>query len=71
MRKVAVGLTQLSGEEEYQLSLFDERDRFRMLERATDALKDKYGSTAIMRAVSKTAAGQAEDRAGKIGGHYR
>jgi len=71
VRKVAVGLTQLSGEEEYQLSLFDERDRFRMLERATDALKDKYGSTAIMRAVSKTAAGQAEDRAGKIGGHYR
>lgn len=71
VRKVAVGLSMLSSEEEYQLSLFDERERFRMLERTTDALKEKYGSTAIMRAVSMTAAGQAKDRAGKIGGHYK
>lgn len=71
VRKVAVGLSQLSNEEEYQLSLFDERDRFRVLERTTDALKQKYGNTVIMRAVSATQAGQAKDRAGKIGGHYK
>jgi DNA polymerase IV len=71
VRKVAVGLSQLSGEEEYQLSLFDERDRFRELEKTTDALKQKYGNTIIMRAVSVSEAGQAKDRAGKIGGHYK
>ncbi len=71
VRKVAVGLSQLSSEEEYQLSLFDERDRFRVLEKTTDALKQKYGNTVIMRAVSVSPAGQAKDRAGKIGGHYK
>lgn len=71
VRKVAVGLSQFSSEEEYQLSLFDERDRFRTLEKTTDALKEKYGNTIIMRAVSATEAGQAMDRAGKIGGHYK
>lgn len=71
VRKVAVSLSQLSNEEEYQLSLFDQRDRFRELEKTTDALKLKYGNTAIMRAVSVTEAGQAKDRAGKIGGHYK
>ncbi len=71
VRKVAIGLSQLANEEEYQLSLFDQRDRFRELEKTTDALKLKYGNTAIMRAVSVTEAGQAKDRAGKIGGHYK
>jgi DNA polymerase-4 len=71
VRKVAVGLSQLSSEEEYQLSLFDERHRFRELEKTTDALKQKYGNTVIMRAVSVTEPGQAKERAGKIGGHYK
>ncbi|MCD9020416.1 DNA polymerase IV [Cohnella silvisoli] len=71
VRRVAVGLSQLSREEEYQISLFDERERFRTLEKTTDALKRKYGNTAIMRAVSITEAGQAKERAGKIGGHYK
>lgn len=71
VRKVGVSLSQFCNEEEYQLSLFDERERFRSLERATDALKRKYGNTVIMRAVSVTPAGQARDRAGKIGGHYK
>ncbi|WP_276352578.1 DNA polymerase IV [Cohnella caldifontis] len=71
VRKVGVSVTGLEKEGEYQLSLFEERDRLRELERATDSLKRKYGDTVIMRAVSATAAGQARDRAGKIGGHYK
>ncbi|UJF32157.1 DNA polymerase IV [Paenibacillus hexagrammi] len=71
VRKVAVGISQLSSEESYQLTMFEERDRFRELERTTDELKRRFGETAIVRAVSATSAGQAADRAKKIGGHYR
>jgi len=71
VRKVGVTLGQFSNSEQYQLSLFDDRERFMALERATDALKEKYGDTVIMRAVSMTHAGQARDRSGKIGGHYK
>ncbi|MNG32160.1 DNA polymerase IV [compost metagenome] len=51
--------------------MFDDRERAMALERATDALKEKYGDSIIMRAVSMTDAGQARDRSGKIGGHYK
>lgn len=71
VRKVGVSVTGLMNENEYQLSLFEERDRLRELERATDTLKRKYGDAVIMRAVSATKAGQAKDRANKIGGHYK
>ncbi|MFC4775473.1 DNA polymerase IV [Paenibacillus sp. GCM10023252] len=71
VRKVGVGLAQFSQDEHYQISMFDDRERSMALERVTDALKAKYGNTAIMRAVSVTAAGQARDRSGKIGGHYK
>ncbi|WP_372633861.1 DNA polymerase IV [Cohnella sp.] len=70
VRKLGVSLSQLSNGDQYQVSLFDNREKYRALERATDALKQKYGNAVIMRAVSKTDAGQAVDRAGKIGGHY-
>lgn len=71
IRKVGVTLTGLVRDDEYQLTLFDERPRYQALERATDEIKRRYGESAIFRAVSLTAAGQARDRAGKIGGHYR
>jgi DNA polymerase-4 len=70
LRKLGISLSELSNGEQYQVSLFDDREKFRALEQTTDALKRKYGNTIIMRAVSVTAAGQAIDRAGKIGGHY-
>jgi DNA polymerase-4 len=41
------------------------------LERATDAIKQKYGDAIILRAVSITDAGQARHRSEKIGGHYK
>jgi DNA polymerase-4 len=71
VRKVGLGVSGLSGESEYQLAMFDDRERLRRLESVTDALKRKYGDTVIMRAASVTPAGQARDRAGKIGGHYK
>lgn len=71
VRKVGVTLTGLVRDDEYQLTLFDERPRYQALERATDEIKRRYGESAIFRAVSLTGAGQARDRAGKIGGHYR
>lgn len=72
VRKVGVSLSQLSSDDEYQLSLFDlNREKWMALERATDAIKRKYGDSSIMRAVSITSSGQARDRSEKIGGHYK
>ncbi|PAD72880.1 DNA polymerase IV [Paenibacillus campinasensis] len=71
IRRIGVSLSQLIPDQEYQLSLFDlDREKAMALERVTDALKRKYGETIIIRAVSKTEAGQALDRSSKIGGHY-
>ncbi|MGC6590307.1 DNA polymerase IV, partial [Paenibacillus sp. Dod16] len=72
IRRIGVSLTQLTPDNEYQLSLFDtDRERQMALERTTDALKLKYGNAIVIRAVSKTAVGQALDRSAKIGGHYK
>lgn len=72
VRKVGVSLSQFSQDDEYQLSLFDtKREKTMALEKATDALKRKYGDAVILRAVSITDAGQALHRSEKIGGHYK
>ncbi|ASA20881.1 DNA polymerase IV [Paenibacillus donghaensis] len=71
VRRVHLSLSGLSDESEYQLTLFESRPRYRELERATDALKNKFGDTIIGRASSFTDAGLIKDRAGKIGGHYK
>jgi len=71
VRKIALGVSGLQSDEAYQLVMDDHRERYRALERATDRIKEKYGATAIMRAASLTPDGQAQDRARKIGGHYK
>jgi DNA polymerase-4 len=72
IRRVGVSLSRLSSADEYQLSLFDQdREKHMALERATDAIKRRYGDAAILRAVSVTPAGQAQHRALKLGGHYK
>jgi len=74
VRRIGISLTGFSAGDEYQASLFEDvegREKLMALEKATDALKRKYGDTAILRAVSLTTAGQAQDRAAKIGGHYK
>lgn len=66
-----VSLTQLSSDEVFQLTLFDDRVKSYNLERATDEIKDRYGDAAIMRASSLLQSGVARERAEQIGGHYR
>ncbi|RSK28375.1 DNA polymerase IV [Bacillus sp. HMF5848] len=71
IRRIGVSLTELELDNEYQLMLFDQRETYRELERTTDLIKQKYGDTAIMRAVSLKTASQLKDRTQKIGGHYK
>lgn len=71
IRRVGVTLGQLESDKEYQLSFFSNREEELALERTIDSMKEKYGNGIIMRACSLTSAGQAKDRAQKIGGHYK
>lgn len=71
VRSVGVTLSQLQPADHYQLSLFDMTLKKEKLSRAMDAIYAKYGPAAIVRAASLTDAGQAYDRAKKIGGHYK
>lgn len=71
VRSIGVSLTGLISDQLVQLSFFDPYEKQLALERATDQIKAQYGNAAIMRASSVTAAGQARDRANKIGGHYK
>ncbi|WP_372011442.1 DNA polymerase IV [Paenibacillus chitinolyticus] len=71
VRKLSVSLSDLSDANTYQLSLFDDCEKKRTLDSVMDSIKDKFGELAILRASSVTSAGQAKDRAAKIGGHYR
>lgn len=71
IRSLGVHLSQLTSDEAFQLNLFENREKMIRLGYVTDFIKDKYGPTAIIRAVSLMPAGQALDRAKKIGGHYK
>ena len=71
IRRISVSLTGLVPDSEVQLSWFDDRERKRELERATDDIKRRYGDTAIMRASSLCSSAQAHERSHKIGGHYK
>jgi len=66
-----ISLAQLTDDSTFQLTLFDDRAAAYDLERTTDAIKDRYGSGAIMRASSLLSAGVARERSGQIGGHYK
>lgn len=66
-----VSLSELSSDNVLQLTLFDDRVKAYGLERATDQIKDRYGSDAIVRASSLLESGVARERAGQIGGHYK
>ncbi|MDP4096800.1 DNA polymerase IV [Paenibacillus sp. P96] len=71
VRRLGISLSGLTDAETYQLSFFEDEERARSLEKATDSIKERYGSAAIIRASSLTHAGQALERALKIGGHYK
>lgn len=69
IRRIYVSLGNLSEAGETQLDLFADRSKEEDLSYVMDAIRDKYGSTAILRASSYTDAGIALDRSRKIGGH--
>ncbi|HEU4964626.1 MAG TPA: DNA polymerase IV [Bacilli bacterium] len=71
VRSIGVSVENLSDDTEQQLDLFRDRERERRLAYTIDSIKDRFGHTALMRASSLTRAGQALERAEKIGGHYR
>lgn len=72
VRRLSVSLTKLEEEQVMQLSFFDEyKVRNRELGRTMDAIRRKYGSTAVLRAVSYTDAGTARARDKLIGGHVK
>lgn len=66
-----ISLTQLSDDDTYQLTLFEDRAKVYSLEQATDSIKDRFGDAAVMRASSLLQSGVALERAAQIGGHYR
>ncbi|MCK0472522.1 DNA polymerase IV [Halalkalibacter sp. APA_J-10(15)] len=72
IRQIGVTLTKLSSDRARQLSLFEvDTGRKEQIGRTMDAINNKFGKASIIRAVSMKAAGQAKERAKKIGGHYK
>ncbi|USG67686.1 DNA polymerase IV [Brevibacillus ruminantium] len=71
VRSVGVNLEQLVPDNVVQLNLFTDTHKQRSLARAVDDIRNRYGPDAILRAVSALQAGQAQERARKIGGHYK
>lgn len=71
VRSIGIGIENLIDDSEQQLDLFHDRERERKLAYTIDSIRDRFGNTALMRAASLTKAGQAQTRAGKIGGHTK
>jgi DNA polymerase-4 len=71
VRSVGVNLGQLQADNVVQLNLFTDTHKRRSLASVMDDIRNRYGNDAILRAVSLLGAGQARERARKIGGHYK
>ncbi|MFC4356218.1 UV damage repair protein UvrX [Chryseomicrobium palamuruense] len=73
VRRIALSVSNLEEDESLQLNLFSHREQLReeRLGKTVDALRRKYGSTAVLRAVSYTADGTARYRATLLGGHNK
>lgn len=72
VRRLAISLTNLSADDSMQLSLFQvNKWRRRQLALTMDGLRRRYGSTAVLRAVSYTPDGTAVERAKLLGGHIK
>lgn len=71
-RQLSISITNLESEHCMQLSLFDDQKwRRRKLGSVMDQIRTKYGSTALLRAVSYTEAGTAISRDALLGGHKK
>lgn len=71
VRSVGISLGQLEKKEMRQLSFFDDPVEQEQLAAVIDRVKETFGPTSIIRASSLTGAGQAHNRAKKIGGHTK
>lgn len=72
VRQISLSITNLEDESSMQLSLFEERKwQKRKLGETMDQIRRKYGTTAILRAVSYTDAGTAIHRSSLLGGHRK
>lgn len=70
VRQVSLSITKLEDEQSIQLSLFEKDNwRDRQIGKVMDGIRNKYGSTAILRAISLTEAGTAIKRSELVGGH--
>lgn len=69
VRAICVGVDKLQFDDTIQLSFFDNVPQRKELYAAVDQIHERFGETALMRAVSLTKAGQLRDRKHKIGGH--
>lgn len=70
IRRVTVTLTNLQHGDATQLDFFSEREQYKDVDYVMDSIRDRYGTTAILRASSYTEAGITIERSKKIGGHY-
>ncbi|WP_121605009.1 DNA polymerase IV [Virgibacillus sp. Bac332] len=70
VRRAYVTLDNLYKKQETQLNLFENRAKKNDIGYTMDAIRAKYGSTSILRAISYTDAGITLERSQKIGGHY-
>lgn len=70
VRNISITLGNIADDKELQLNLFDRRaEKRRDLGYVVDRVRDRFGSGALLRAVSYTAAGTARERARLIGGN--
>jgi DNA polymerase-4 len=69
VRSVGVQVTNLENDDCVQLNLFYDVEKERALSFTMDAIRERYGTTALFRGASLTDAGILPDRAQKIGGH--
>lgn len=70
VRQISIRLSNLENASSVQLDLFDEgKDKRQSLAYTMDHLRTKYGTSAVLRAVSYTPAGTALHRQRLVGGH--
>ncbi|UOQ42815.1 DNA polymerase IV [Halobacillus salinarum] len=69
IRRVYISLTNLNDEADIQLSFFNDRTKEKDVGEVMDRIRDKFGTTAILRATSFTNSGITIERSNKIGGH--
>lgn len=71
IRVIGIRVSTLRDDSTIQLNIFEDRLKKIEIGYTMDRIQDRFGSTAIMRAVSLTQSGQARERSLKIGGHYK